>query len=259
MSLTLIPLGTNGFFPSGGRHTMSFLLLGGTAPILIDAGTGVSRLLQPELARRLAGHTEIHLLLTHYHLDHVVGLSYLPAICRDYRLVIHAPEPPLVDGDPSALNRLISPPLFPVELADLVSEVVVNSYSADLKVAGLPVRVLRQQHAGGSVGLVIGGDLAFLTDCEANGASASFARGARVLVHEVWLTDEEASGGTPRHGHSIVREVARVARESEVEVLVPVHHRPGRNSAELGKMAERLADASGVALQPAIEGVPISI
>ncbi len=259
-ALCLVPLGTNGFFPSGGRQTMSYLLEGGNVPLLIDLGSGISRLIEPDLAERLAPHDEIHVLLTHYHLDHLIGLSYLPAICREYRVVIHAPGPPLVDGDSTALDRLISPPLFPVPLANLVADLEVVSYAGDtLEVAGLHVRTRRQRHAGGSVGLVFEQQLAFLTDCEAESASVEFARGARVLVHEVWTTDAEVAAGAPRHGHSTLEEVATIARGSGIERLIPVHHRPGRREAELAVFHERLAELAEVEVVPAREGVPILI
>jgi ribonuclease BN (tRNA processing enzyme) len=260
MKLEIIPLGTNGFFPSGGRHTMSFLLLGGPLPLLLDAGTGISRLIEPHLQRRLAGAEEIHILLTHYHLDHVVGLSYLPAVCRQGRVVLHAPKPPLVDGDPSALERLIAPPLFPVPLRKLVAEVVVEAYDDGIQqVAGLSIRVRRQSHAGGSVGVVLGGRLAYLTDCDADEASAPFARGATTLIHEAWTTDAEVAAGTPRHGHSTVEQVAYVARESGVEQVVPVHHRPGRSEQELEAMEARIAELSGVTVVRAAEGEAILV
>ncbi|MBZ0111047.1 MAG: hypothetical protein K8J08_01165 [Thermoanaerobaculia bacterium] len=260
MQLELIPLGTNGFFPSGSRHTMSFLLLGGPLPLLLDAGTGISRLIEPELGRHLVGAEEVHILLTHYHLDHVVGLSYLPAVCRQSRVVLHLPTPPLVDGDPSALERLIAPPLFPVTLRKLVAEVVIEPYGEEVEqVAGLSIRVRRQSHAGGSVGMVLGGQLAYFTDCDADEASAPFARGATTLIHEAWTTDAEVATGTPRHGHSTIEQVASVARESGVKRVVPVHHRPGRSEAELEAMATRIAALSGVAVVGAVEGQGILV
>jgi glyoxylase-like metal-dependent hydrolase (beta-lactamase superfamily II) len=46
--------------------------------LLIDAGTGASRLLaEPEL---LDGVDRLHVVLTHFHLDHVAGLFYLAAL-----------------------------------------------------------------------------------------------------------------------------------------------------------------------------------
>lgn len=49
MGTLLIPLGTNGYIPTLGRHTMSFLVLTAGEAILLDAGTGVSRLLDSKI------------------------------------------------------------------------------------------------------------------------------------------------------------------------------------------------------------------
>ena len=44
----LIPLGTNGFFPSLGHQAQCYMVLTEDAAIMLDAGTGVGRLLEPE-------------------------------------------------------------------------------------------------------------------------------------------------------------------------------------------------------------------
>ena len=50
MSRTLTILGGGGWFPAHGRHTASALVRDGAHAILIDAGTGISRLVEsPEL------------------------------------------------------------------------------------------------------------------------------------------------------------------------------------------------------------------
>ena len=72
----LIVLGGGGWFPANGRHTACALLRDGDGAILIDAGTGVGRLVEnPDL---LDGVQQLDILLTHFHLDHVVGLAVPP-------------------------------------------------------------------------------------------------------------------------------------------------------------------------------------
>ena len=78
--MQLIPLGTNGFIPTFGRHTMSFLVLTENQALLLDAGSGVSRLLQPELKALIEPYETLNIVFSHYHLDHTIGVSYLPAV-----------------------------------------------------------------------------------------------------------------------------------------------------------------------------------
>src|SRR2546422_11533633 len=82
-------LGGGGWFPAQGRQTACALLRLGDAAILIDAGTGVGRFAErPEL---LDGVRRLDILLTHFHLDHVCGLAYLPSLNRCEETMIWGP------------------------------------------------------------------------------------------------------------------------------------------------------------------------
>ncbi|HVS03513.1 MAG TPA: MBL fold metallo-hydrolase [Thermoanaerobaculia bacterium] len=247
-ALSLTPLGTNGFVPTFGRQTMSHLVRHGARALLLDAGSGVARLLEPAGRQRLAGAESLEILLTHYHLDHVVGLSYLPAIWRQGRIRLWAPAPPLVDAAPEeALERLLSPPLFPLRCGEFPAPLEIVPYGGDsLEVAGLPARLRRQRHGGGSVGVVLGERLAYCTDCEPEAATSRFAAGVELLLHEVWVSDAEVAAGAHRQGHSTVEEVAAIARQAQAGALMPVHHFPPRDADGLAELARRLGELSGI-------------
>ncbi len=71
-------LGSGGWIPTPSRATCSALLREGDHALVIDAGTGISHLVTtPDL---LEGVSTIDIVLTHFHLDHIVGLAYLPAL-----------------------------------------------------------------------------------------------------------------------------------------------------------------------------------
>jgi len=253
--LSITPLGTNGFIPTHGRQTQCYLVRRGDAAFVLDAGTGLGRLLEAPLAKALVGLERLEIVLTHYHLDHTVGLSYLTAVNGSLPVRIHAPAPPLVDGTPEALSRLIAPPLFPLRFPEFPIKVeVVPYHGSELEVAGARLRLRRQEHAGGSVGVVIDDRLAYLTDCEAEEASAEFARGVELLLHEVWVTDEEAAAGAQRRGHSTVEKVAALASAAGATTLMPVHHHPTRSSVELEEIAARLGELSTARVVLPVEG-----
>lgn len=254
--LTLTPLGTNGFIPTGGRHTMSFLVRRGGRPLLLDAGSGLGRLLSPPLAEALVGIERLDLVLTHYHLDHTIGISYLPAIVPATPVRIYAPQPPLVDGTPAeALERLIAPPLFPLPLREFPMGVEVVPYAGDLlEVDGARLRLRRQRHSGGSAGVVVDDRLAYCTDCEVDEGSADFVRGVELLLHEMWVTDAEAAAGAHRAGHSTVEEVARLSDACGARAVMPVHHHPKRSADDLRELTDRLASLTRVDVVLADEG-----
>ncbi len=234
--MRLIPLGTNGYMPSGGRQTMCFLVLDAGTALVLDAGTGLARLLEPRIAEHVEACEGLDLVLTHFHLDHTVGLSYLPGLVPSRPVRIHAPGPPLVEADPAeALCRLIHPPLFPVALPAFPMPLeLIRVTGESHEVGGLHVRLRSQTHPGGSVGLRIGDRLAYVTDTVADDATIGLVAGVEMLLHEVWT----GAGGDPAaHGHSAADQVARIAREAGVGRLMPVHLHPARSPAELDALA----------------------
>jgi ribonuclease BN (tRNA processing enzyme) len=254
--MRLLPLGTNGYFPAAGRQTMSLLVERAGEALVLDAGSGLARLLEPAVVALLAPAARLDILLTHYHLDHVVGLSFLPGVARERAIRIHAPAPPLTEAGPEALAALVAPPLFPVPFADWTMPVEIVPFAGPrLGIGSFSIAVRAQRHPGGSAGVRIGDELAYVTDTVRDPATIGFVRGVATLVHEVWLTDEEAARENGRRvGHSAVGEVAELARRARVGRLVPVHHHPRRSAADLQAMAAELAARSGVEVVLPVEG-----
>lgn len=255
---TVAPLGTNGYFPSFGRQTMSILVVRGRKALLLDAGTGLARLVEPGPAALLASATGLDIVLSHYHLDHVVGLSYLPAVWHRGPVRLFAPAFPLVDAEPEeTLERLLSPPLFSSPLNRFPGPVeIVVVREEEFEAGGARIRVWRQNHPGGSIGVRVGNDLAYMTDTTVGEDSLAGAAGASLLIHEVWSTDEEAAEAAAK-GHSHLSAVAELARLAGVRRLLPVHHHPKRAGDEIAAMAQRLAGLAGVPAGCGEEGRPL--
>jgi ribonuclease BN (tRNA processing enzyme) len=252
----LAVLGTAGYLPAAGRQTMSFLLATGSESLLLDAGTGVARLLEPAVAALLPAGRRLDVLLTHYHLDHVVGLSYLLGLAGDREIRIHAPAPPLTTFGPEGIARLLSPPLFPLPIERWPMPVGVAPFGGpQLEIGELRLQLRRQKHPGGSVGVRIGDALAYVTDSVIDPATADFVRGVKLLLHEVWLTAEEAAENDPApSGHSDSGAVADLARAAGVGRLWVVHHHPRRSAAELARMAEAMRRRAGLPVEVPVEG-----
>src|SRR5215212_3115958 len=113
-------LGTAGYHPSERRHTSCIILP--EAGIILDAGTGFFRV------ERFLKTTELHLFLTHAHLDHIVGLTYflLPLLRGDVkRLAVYGRPQDLA----AVRTHLYATELFPVapmcEFIELQEKVVV--------------------------------------------------------------------------------------------------------------------------------------
>ena len=243
--LRWIPLGTNGFFPSHGRQTMSFLVEAEDRLLLLDAGTGVARLGEAAITALIRQHEELDVLLTHYHLDHIVGLASLFAVWGR-RVTVWAPGEPLVDAEgPEELGRLIRPPFFPKRLTEMGQPVTLRSYrESELDIGPLHLRLRRQRHPGGSVGVRLDDRFAYVTDTEEDEATVPFVAGVDTLLHEVWFLERETRERNFRpRGHSSTTGVAEIAARADVGLLVPVHHHPMRDAAEIDEVVDELAAA----------------
>ena len=245
--MKLVPLGTNGFFPTFGRQTQCNLVLTDEAAILLDAGTGLGRLLEPEIAKLVDGYERLDIFLSHYHLDHCIGLAYLPEVWQGREVVVHGPAPPFAEATPDeALSRLLNAP-FSVPLAAFPLKVkLVPVNESPLSVGGLDLSFRGQTHMYGSMGIRIGDDIAYVTDTIADDGTIDLARNVRLLMHEVYLTDTELeTGGINALNHSHVSGVARIAREANVGRLMIVHHNPRRTPAEVAAMASAVEKLGG--------------
>jgi ribonuclease BN (tRNA processing enzyme) len=257
----LVPLGAGGYIPAG-RQTMSFLVERGEHRAILDAGSGLARLVEPGVMERLARAPRLDIALSHFHLDHVIGLSYLPGVWSHKPTRILAPRPPLVDGEPEvALDHLLSPPLFPISWREFPGPLALETYDdAGFELLGARVRVRRQRHAGASAAMRFGDRLVYATDTEPDEATIEFARGAETLIHELWLDDDDAAANpAAMRGHSATAAVARIARLAGVRRLIPVHHHPRYDAERVEGLARRLrADFGGEVVVPR-EGVAIEL
>jgi ribonuclease BN (tRNA processing enzyme) len=222
-ALTL--LGSGGWIPTSRRETCCAYLRDGERVLLIDAGTGLQRLVEePEL---LAGAESLDIVLTHFHLDHVAGLSYLPAL--PLRPVIWGPGEALTGGATTAiLDRLFGSPLFAATLDGIAAEVrEIPGGGFEVASFELSSRVQRL-HTDPTLALRIGDALTYCTDTAADPGNADFARGSRLLFHEAWYAQDSTDDET----HTAAGEAGRIAREAGVDGLVLIHVNPLQRSDE---------------------------
>ena len=151
----LIVLGGGGWFPANGRHTACALLRDRDGAILIDAGTGVSRLVEnPDL---LAGVERLDILLTHFHLDHVVGLAYLPALGLPNRITVWGPGRTLYGSSTQELlTSMFHEPMHSVSLERQGIE-IRDLPLGESELAGVQIDTRRQDlHSAPSLGYRFG-------------------------------------------------------------------------------------------------------
>jgi phosphoribosyl 1,2-cyclic phosphodiesterase len=258
--------GTRGSLPTPGPHTARY---GGNtscvevqtddaiAVVALDAGTGICRLggtLGPEVRR-------FDLLLTHLHMDHIIGLGFCPALFRtDLEVHIWGPPSPAA-GLRDRLARYLSPPLFPVRLRDLPSRPVLHDLplTEPFELPGLSVVADLVCHPGATAGYRLtdgSSTVAYLSDHEpalgrlddpAWMSGHDLAAGASLLIHDAQYTEAEYDDRVG-WGHSTIAHLETLAAAAGVERTVAFHHDPGHDDDMLDRM---YADTT---LVPAREG-----
>jgi len=210
-------LGTGGYHPSDRRQTACLMLP--EVGVVLDAGTGFYR-----VGEQLCT-DELDIFLTHAHLDHVVGITYLFDVIRARplrRITVHAEAAKLAAVREHLLNEALFPATPPCEFRVLASEVSLA--------LGGRLTHFAVEHPGGAVGFRLDWpqrSMAYVTDTTAAPTAGYLEaiRGVDLLVHECNFSDEQAEQAA-RWGHSSLGEVARLALAAGVGQLVLAHIDP---------------------------------
>jgi ribonuclease BN (tRNA processing enzyme) len=208
-------LGSGGFAPSDRRETASALLRKGDDALLIDAGTGVRRLLGD--SNLLAGVERLRVVLTHFHLDHAIGLFYIGAVGVPVE-VWGAGE--TLEQTPTAalVERLLGPPFAPPTFLGRLDGLHDLEVDRDTPIGAFVVRArVQRRHSNPTLALRIDDAIVWCTDTEYDEGNVEFARGARVLFHESFANE---------HTHSAAEDAARLAMAAGVGRLVLIHVNP---------------------------------
>ncbi|HEX2239800.1 MAG TPA: MBL fold metallo-hydrolase, partial [Actinomycetota bacterium] len=124
--------------------------------IVLDAGTGIRSLglaLAPEPPE------VIHLLLTHLHLDHIEGLGFFQSLWNpESELHIWGPSSPVMTLQ-ERLARYLSPPLFPLDLAEATPPPHFHDVpDHEWTIGSAQISALPVAHPGPTVGYLLSED-----------------------------------------------------------------------------------------------------
>lgn len=243
-----------------------------TALTILDAGSGIVALGAAGLAATVE---RVDILLTHLHMDHILGLGFFSGLFRaDLDVHIWGPASS-VQNLRQRLTRYLSPPLFPVRLHELPCRPSLHDVPlGGFELPGLSARAALVCHPGPTVGYRLeagGASLAYVPDHEpALGAHAFPERpewtsgqdlvgGVDVLIHDAQYDDTEY-GERVGYGHSSIGQAVAFARATGVRRFVPFHHDPGHDDQALDRLfAPMIADDLPFTVEPAREGASLTV
>jgi len=186
--------------------------------IILDAGSGLVALPQQQSYKNTE---KFYLLLTHFHVDHLIGLFYvLPVIIPDGKKLVVMGDERLPE-----LGRLFKEPFFssmegsrtPVQAELLRKRFTLNN--AEINVA----RFSHDTAWTNGFRMTDGQKtLVYITDTTANSALAKFAEGADLLIHECNYPNRLAEKARAE-GHSYSDVISDFATKAKVKQLIISH------------------------------------
>jgi ribonuclease BN (tRNA processing enzyme) len=258
----------------GGNTSCIGVTLRDGTPIALDAGSGI-RELGVEIGPNPDG--AVHVLLTHLHMDHLQGLAFFAPLWTEGADVhVWGPASP-TQTLAQRVATYLSPPLFPIHLTDIPSNVVFHDCPAEpFRIGGATISAAFVSHQGPTVGYRVeedGRSLAYLPDHEpAIGVELStlgadwlsgFAliEGVDVLFHDAQYFDDEYASHVG-WGHSATSHAVTMGRRAGAHQVVLFHHDPAHSDEDLERQLAHACEVWGDAANPpvlAYEGMEIAL
>lgn len=239
--------------------------------LVLDAGTGIRLLgttVGPEVKR-------LDLLLTHLHMDHILGLGFFSPLFRP-DLEVHIWGPPSTTMDlHERLSLYLSPPLFPVRLRDLKCKLTLHSVPlGEFEIGPFRVHAALIIHPDPTVGYRISegkSTIAFMPDHEPFLGCLHFpdlpewtsgyelAQGVDLLIHDAQYTEAEYSTHMG-WGHSSIEQTIVYAEAVGAKKVIAFHHNPSHDDDTLDQIYKNAkAQSLPFILEAAVEGAVYQI
>ena len=231
-----------------GGNTSCLQIQCGEHTLIFDAGTGIKGLGEMLLA---SGTNDIHLFLSHTHVDHLNGFSFFkPAYVKGNTLNIHAGHLLPHSSVKEQLDKLMSAPLFPVTLDIMAADLIFNDFQAGAVLTpypGVTIRTAPLNHPNGATGYRIefnDKSICYVTDTEhvpgeIDPNIQTLIRDADIFIYDSTYTDEEY----PNYkgwGHSTWQEGVKLADTANVKTFVVFHHDPDHDDDTMDAIATEL-------------------
>ena len=244
--LRLKVLGTRGSMATNrvdqaiyGRATSCYMVRAGEETVFLDAGNGL-------LSAPVEFPRPPHIVLSHLHLDHLLGLGMYPRLSiKGLKTSIHVPAPR--GKDPAKiLERVYSPPFWPVSLDSYDGDVRILPLSFPLQIGELTVEGIPGSHPGCNYIIKLSWQhksIVYASDYEYEKTSflrlIELAKDADLVLYDGQYSTDELKYRRG-FGHSSAEHALELLDRCGARFMWIVHHDPQRTDAELHAMAAQI-------------------
>jgi phosphoribosyl 1,2-cyclic phosphodiesterase len=254
---------------TGGNTSCVAVSVDGEDVIILDLGTG-ARYLGAKMCATEVLPVKCTALVSHLHWDHVQGIPFFgPLLNPDSELHIVGPKQ-IENTLEEAIHRFISPPLFPVEMAEIPAKLSFHEASEGaMPIGSAAVSIAPLTHVGATNCYRIdgpsSGSVAYLSDHQEppDGVVprdiAAFCSEVDVLIHDAQYDAQELLLRSD-WGHSTAEFAVNVALESNAKRLVLFHHDPSHDDEWVANATAKAQAQAGSRLEviAAVEGLRLT-
>lgn len=227
-----------------GGHTSCVSLQATRDELLVfDMGTGLKNLGESLVADVNSPKT-IHIILSHYHWDHMIGLlSFAPLFIEDFTIYFYGKKDKM--NIKEVISYMMNPIFWPVSFEDFKAELNFHTIENDtLKISdSILINSKPHAHPNGALSFRVeldGKTCTYITDCEhpeshLNEHLIELAQNSDILIHDAHFTHDDLINHKG-WGHSSFEEAVDMAKRTKSKQLVLFHHNPIYNDEQLEKI-----------------------
>ena len=218
--------------------------------LIIDMGTGMKNLGEQIMGDSSSPET-IHIILSHYHWDHMIGLlAFAPLFSEKFNIHFYGKKDDMSMDE--IFNHICHPIFWPISMNDFKAKINFHTIDEEGFNVSDSIHIKSQLHGHPNGALsfrVYSNDknFTYITDCEhpdsqLNKKLIDLADNTDLLIHDSHFTEEdliEHKGW----GHSSWAQSVSMAKESNAKQLILFHHNPAYSDSKL-KNIESMAQES---------------
>ncbi len=211
--------------------------------LVFDMGSGLKNLGE-NLVKDSNSPKNIHIILSHYHWDHMIGLlSFAPLFIDNFNINFYGKKE--VMNVKEIISYMMNPIFWPVNFDDFKANLNFNTIEKEtIKISdSVNIKTKPHGHPNGALSFrteINNKVFTYITDCEhpeshLNQQLINLAQNSDILIHDAHFTDNDLLSHKG-WGHSSWQQAVDMAKKTNSKELVLFHHNPLYNDKKLNEI-----------------------